>query len=203
MWRVQLTHLFSATHNRVMGFKGQDGRKITWGHYRLAGQLGQMGTFPFANVLRMPIKVDPGNQFETLTSVNFRYEELGLTIGGEWYAREREKTSFRKCKNNVYGLVRAPLKDPESQEVIPGYDTSNPFSDEDLEVGETFLERRMLDPEVAATPAQSSFKIFASLGFADTGDYPLILGVGASYEFVSNNSGTDGVGIWGTFGLSF
>ncbi len=124
-------------------------------------------------------------------------------IAGEWYAREREKTSFRKCKNNVYGLVRAPLKDPESQEVIPGYDTSNPFSDEDLEVGETFLERRMLDPEVAATPAQSSFKIFASLGFADTGDYPLILGVGASYEFVSNNSGTDGVGIWGTFGLSF
>ena len=192
IWRLQVTHLFSDTQKRVLGLKSQAGNRVPWGQYRLVGEIGKKGVFPFANVSRTRVRINPGNQVEALAAFSFNYGEFSSTIGVNVYGREGEKARVKRFKENIYGLTKTD------------YDTKRPFEEENVQTGETLITKTMLDTQSVETPGQVSTKIAATIGYVGEGhDVPLIFGVGGAYEFGGNNSIFDGFEIWGTAGISF
>lgn len=211
---ANLKYLFDDTEKRTLGLLYNDGKKIKYGHYYLAGKKGEYQVFPLANILTRDIKVDPRLQFELLTSLAFSSENVTFDIGYNLFVKEDEKIFL---KNNwdeeTYAIANPGYPGNPSTEgyftragVDPNeglFDPTN-SSHYDAKTIPGPIQFRNLDFDAARTPSQVTHKIYGALNYAFyEWKNPLMLGLGASYEFNSGNASLEGYTIWAKASIAY
>ncbi|MBU4269800.1 hypothetical protein KJ644_01455 [Candidatus Dependentiae bacterium] len=182
---------------------------IKGGQYVLAGQNGQNGVFPLANVLTQDIRVTPGSQFDGIANLTFNFLNWIFDIGYNLYLTENENVSLKNYwENDKYAMAGVSYITTNNFDTIYNvnnahasvYDTTGLVS----ETSNVAIQSDYLNLSSVATPSLTSHKIYAALGYQwNKCKYPAMLGIGASYEFASNNSELEGYAVWAKAGLSW
>ncbi len=198
---VDWRYLFKNDEKRTLQLIGKE-----WSQYFLLGQTGETGVIPAANILTREVDVRPGNQVDALFGLAYRSGNFTADLGYNLYAREAEKVSVKEAL-------------PESTYGIAGrdYDAVNAFSTtyiaasnhsigsaQAAAAGGQWIKNSDLDTLPATTPAQITHKLYGGFGWAwNDWDTPVMLGLGASYEFASSQKALETWALWGKLGISF
>ena len=199
LFNLKMNYLFESTEKRTVGLKTDAGTKIDFGHYYLGGKRGQDALFPLANALTQDLDIEPGIQFEALIAMCFKSENFTFDIGYNLFAKEGENVTIKKWNDTLYTIA------------APDFDTTtaagfNPdtAAHRVANLIDGPIEPKHLDLESVTSPTQVTHKIYGGLGYIfSQWKYPLMLGLGTSYEFVIGNSALEGYAIWGKVGVSF
>ena len=201
-----LKYLFENTEKRTVGLKANNGKKLKFGHYYLAGVRNEFPLIPLANVLTQDVEVEPGLQFEGIAALAFNSNNVTFDVGYNIFAKEGESISLKNEWNETkYAIALPGYKDNE------GYATTadGPFNPDDPTHYDTKtipgpIETKHLDLESITSPTQFTHKLYCGLGYSfDQWKFPLMLGLGTSFEFINCNTGLENYAIWGKIGLSF
>ncbi|MFA5074713.1 MAG: hypothetical protein WC436_01265 [Candidatus Babeliales bacterium] len=192
---ADLKYLFRTTQKRTISLKEDDGKKIPFGHYYLGGKSGEQVLFPLANVLTRDVKVTPGLEFEGMAAFAFNTKNFTLDLGYNIFAKEGENASLKNSwEANTYAIAATD------------FDTTGAFAAANIDTTyiKNFITSSNLDLEALKTPTQITHKFYGGLGYAfNQCRYPVMLGLGSSYEFSSNNGAIENWAIWGKLGISF
>ena len=195
-----IQYLFGNRQKRMVSFRSDDHDSYrSWAHfYGLLGEQGKRGVFPAANVLMRDVKVSRGNSFDCFLACMLLHKNFALSLGYNFFARGAEVVGVKEWEDNKYALAS------------PAYDTStnfnivsdpNPAVDDNVEGP---IQKNMLDTSVARTPAVSTHKVYGMVSSVwDKLQVPLSVGVGASYEFVSDNAALEGYELFLKVGAAF
>jgi hypothetical protein len=177
---------------------------------------------PAANVITQKCKVTPGSQVEGLA--NFAYNTGGFSfdLGYNLFFREKEEvTSKQTLATSTYGVANRALLSTTAVSTASKYtNVATPNSagvfgaygkqfDEGYglttETTPTYwLSQTNLDFSQAATPSILTHKIYSGLGYSfKEWDTPLMMAVGGSYEFGSDNSAPDFWAVYGKLAVAF
>lgn len=175
------------------------GKRIPMGWYMLGGEVGQTGLFPLANVLTRDVGVEPGSRVEALADLAFNWGNFTFDFGYNLFAKEAENVTVKCWNNNRYAIAGF------------GYDLEGAFTHEDSLLYSVYdnedyvwIQRAHLIESDAATPVYVTHKLLAGFSYAWDWKYPLMFGLGGSWEFVQgSNSALDGYAIWGKLGFTF
>jgi hypothetical protein len=206
-------HLFKATDKRTLDFKYANTTKLStlanqsvmWGPYMLGGQSGATEATPLANFTTQDVKVAPGSQINMMVALGFNCKNWRLDGGYEFFAKEAESVKIKSWTDDTYGVASTSwdtqyefMADASNATIYMGSDTTYAnYALYTIDTGD-------LIPSSAATPSQATHKVFASAGYAfNDWEYPLMAGLGGSYEFASGNSALEEWTIWLKLGLSF
>jgi len=213
-------YLFESTEKRTLDFNyatttdfGTDsGAHAMWGPYMLGGSRGDTSATPLANFLTQDLDVTPGSQFDGLLMISFNWGNWTFDMGYELYAKANEDVDLKNTwSTNSYGIAHT------------NWNTTNAFLDGTTSVLETIyrgasattygagydlsnitIEQADLLTASAETPAQLTHKLLAGIGWAaNNWKYPLLIGIGGSYEFASDNSVLEVWALWAKLGISF
>lgn len=194
-------YLFSDTEKRTAGFVfpcktdfgTRSGKKAPYGHWILAGKVGDKCATPFANFLTRDMKVTPGSQFDGIAQLAFNYEGWTFDLGYNLFAREEESVKLKDCWcDNTYGIAAPTTWDTNVEFAI-----ANAW-------GAVAINTCDLDLNDCKTPSIFTNKIYGGIGYAfKKWEYPLMLGIGASYEWGSDNAAIDQWALYGKIGLTF
>lgn len=182
--------LFDNTQKRTPGFKDLGGNALPFVHYNLALKLEQPAgapLFPAANVITQDVRVEPGSQVNALAALSLSYRSVMFDVGYDLFWREKESVKIKSWEDDTYYIADQ------------GRDTSSPGSAASIAtLGESPINKDGFDIASITTPSLLSHKIFGSLAYNGKikKDYPFGLGVGASYEFASNNADLENWSIW-------
>jgi len=156
--------------------------------------------FPAANILTRPLDITPGSQLDALAAFSFKCHGFMLDIGYNLFWKDKEKVELDNCSfENVYGIAHNAyptdaLFNPASPSAFPAF----------YPVDGRLLTPADLNLDAARTPSQLTHKIFAGIGFGcDVNKYPVSIGIGGSYEFVSSNASLETYALWAKAGFSF
>jgi len=204
-------YLFEGIEKRTLDFKRPNTAKTpaSAGYYELAGEKDQKGVFPFANVLTRDVRITPGSMFDGILNVAFAFKNFMFDIGYNLYAREEESSKLRHLwENDKYAVAGV------------NYDTNNAFNiftataDEPLTQAFAYdnaaanvnaaINSDNLDFSSINTPTQITHKLYGGLGYQyKKCQYPVMAGIGGSYEWVNDNTALEGWALWGKLGLSW
>jgi len=181
------------------------GKFVPMGWYMLGAQKGKAGVFPLANVLTRRVGVDPGSQVEVLAALSFNWSNYTFDVGYNLFAKERESVSIKKCgwPEETYAIAQ-PKYDPNAVFATNGDDIWS--WTQTGGVVNTWISPCDLCVEPAVTPVYVTHKIHAAFGFEWNRweDYPIMLGLGGSYEFAQGmNSAIEGYALWLKGGITF
>ncbi len=190
-------YLFEAGESRTpslnKSFFGAE--KGTLNHYYLGGYLGKKESFPAANIFTRLLKVKPGSQGEALVDLSFKCSGFVIDLGYNAFYKEKESAWLKGWNDDSFGIVKR------------SYDMTNQL---DVKNADTFVNDRTVkstdfDIESIINPAQFSHKVFGGLGYSFTvsKEYLANLGLGASYEFASDNATMEAMALWIKSGISF
>ena len=210
--------LFSGTEKRTLNYKYPDyadftypDARVTWGQYVLGGHLGDTFATPMANFTTIDVDVTPGSQINAMIDLTFNWGNWSIDLGYELYGQDQERVAVKSFTDNVYGIADW------------AWDTSLPFISGTTALYETIfrgayaaswttafdMNRSAIDnssllPSDAETPQQITNKVFGGLGYAfNSWNYPIMFGVGGSYEFATGNVALEGWAAWFKAGLTF
>ncbi|MCK4651146.1 hypothetical protein KAT08_03155 [Candidatus Babeliales bacterium] len=209
---LKLKYLFKNSQKRTVGLVDDNGEKIRYGHYFLGGKRGEFPVFPLANILTMDLDVEPGIQFEGFVAFAFKCGNFLADLGYNIFAKDSENISLKhEWDQNTYAV--ASPGDAQTDEIgyltELGLDPENgPFDptnaahyDQNTISGP--IEQKHLDFKAASTPNQFTNKIHGGFGYIFNKKTPIIVGIGASYEFVSSNSALEKYAFWGKISFLF
>jgi len=208
---IHYKYVLNETEMRTVGFKyprGEGvadpylvaGKFVPMGWYMLGGQIGKTGTFPLANVLTMPVGVEPGSQVELLAGLAFNWGNFTFDAGYNLFAKEKESVTVKCCSwaDDTYAIAD------------PLYNPNNAFASDYVwnpagVVPAGWIQRCDLCADTAATPVYVTHKVYGGFGYSCTKwDYPIMLGLGGSWEFTQGtNSALDGYALWAKLGITF
>lgn len=208
---INYKYVLEATEKRTLGFRYPSfandiyllGKKrVPFGHYFLGAEQGIAGTFPLANVLTRDVGVAPGSRVEVLASFAYNHGNWAFDLGYNGFAKEAECICVKCWEDDRYALV------------TPTYDTTAAFdagtdsfiyNGLQYGYGPFFINKVDLLPCDAATPTYITHKIFGGVSYSWHGwRYPLLLGIGGSWEFVqSGNAALENYALWLKGGFSF
>ncbi|MCF7800099.1 hypothetical protein K9M16_03830 [Candidatus Babeliales bacterium] len=191
---ADLKYLFRTTQKRTLGLIADNGSKINFGQYYLGGKAGESVLFPLANVLTRDIRITPGLEFEGMAAFAFNTKNFTLDLGYNIFARQGENASLNGWENDTYAIAATD------------FDTTGNFAAANIDPTyiKDYIARSNLDLETLKTPTQITHKFYAGLGYAfNQCRFPVILGLGSSYEFSSNNGAIENWAVWGKLGISF
>jgi len=194
---ADLRYLIKNTQRRTFSLKDDEGNRINFGQYYLGGKTGEQSLFPLANVLTPNIYVTPGLTFEAIAALAFNTKNFTLDIGYNIFAKDGERITLKDSwEKNTYAIA------------TPGFNTTVDFNaDSDFQPGidiDHALRVSNLDFDALRTPCQITHKIYGGLGYTfNECKYPVLLGLGSSYEFVNGNTALENWAIWGKLGISF
>ena len=206
-------YLFKGTEKRTLDFKYANttelstlaNTRVMWGPYILGGQSGATEATPLANFLTQNVNVTPGSQLDAMISLAFNYDNWRLDVGYELFVKEAESVTIKSWTDDTYGIA-ATSWDTQYAFMTNASNTTI-YMGSDSAYGNYALytiDKEHLLPNNAATPSQLSHKMFLSAGYAfNKWEYPLMIGLGGSYEFASNNSTLEEWAIWFKLGLNF
>jgi|SaaInlStandDraft_3_1057020.scaffolds.fasta_scaffold04132_2 hypothetical protein len=191
---VDYKYIWSATEKRTLGFRWPTVlTAVPFGHYWLAAEVGGSTTFPFANVLTRDVCVTPGSQVDLIVNTAFHWNEFIFDLGYNLFAKEGESVTVKYWPDDKYAVA------------VYSWDQSAVFSASShshASYGAINATHLLVSP--ATTPAQVTHKIYASTGYTFDWKYPVFVGLGSSYEFVSGiNSALQNYAFWGKVGLTF
>ena len=224
---IDYRYLFKNSDIRTLGLKKDDGTLREWGQYTLLGSAsgvtGVTTLTPAANIITQECDVTPGSQLEGL--VNFAYISGGFVfdVGYNLFWREREKVKTRQSiESNTYGVANRGLIASTTVSYVTVYSNayrttasapfgtySNTFDEGNLAAGNAtapqyWISTSNLSTEAAETPSILTNKVYASLGYSyKEWGTPLMLGIGGSYEFGSDNAAPDFWSVHGKLGIAF
>ena len=192
LFAAQYKYLFKATEKRTLGLL-RSGNLINFGHYLLGGQINQTKVFPLANVLTRDVYVVPGGQFDGIAGLVFNWGNFTIDLGYNFFAKEKEEVEVSVWTEGLYAVTKST------------YDPSSVFVSSDIDSRDSWITKERLAVSPVESPAQSSHKIFTALGYEFDGwNYPIMLGLGGSYEFIrGRNVGLEGYAFWAKAGLTF
>jgi len=231
---IDYKYVLNETEKRTLGFKYPDdlvvdgyllaGKRVPMGHYFLGGKFGTSTVFPLANVLTQDVGVEPGSQVEVLADLAMNWGDFTLDIGYNLFAKERECVTVKCWTDYTYAIAKQDYNPADPNVIAQG---DSPFSqrdlwcgrwdaagndgnvvsgtDTDLTAGNNWIQKKDLDATVAETPVYVTHKIFGGFTYAfNSWDYPLMLGIGGSWEFTQGtNSAIDGYALWLKGGITF
>jgi hypothetical protein len=218
-------YLFSATEKRTMGFKYPNtsgfqslnlaNKKAMYGHWLLAGKKTETQATPFANFLTRNMKVTPGSHFDGIVQLAFNYDNWTFDLGYNLFAKEQEDVRL-KCNpcadacgtscsdvdgwtDDTYGIALVG----EQAGTSVNWNTATPFTNAQA-YGGSYINREHLDLDACTNPSVVTHKIYGGIGYAFYDwDYPLMLGIGGSWEFETDNDSLEQWALWFKLGLTF
>lgn len=154
---------------------------------------------PAANILTQKLNVTPGSQLDTLAAFSWKHRSFIFDLGYNLFWKDTESVSLLNCSSGSFGIARND------------YDTDTIFNEAAVHdptqapVDNKLITQADLNSNTATTPSQLTHKIFAGIGCAcdTTRKYPLLLGIGGSYEFASDNAALETYALWLKAGISF
>ena len=218
-------YLFSSTEKRTMGFtwpngatltaNGWNGQKARYGHWWLGAKLGATTTTPMANFLTRDIKVTPGSHFEGIVQLAYNTNNWTFDLGYNLFAREEddlkldcgsctpcESTCSTGCSTECGGWT-----DDTYAVASDEWETNVAFASvaDHLYIDDTdFINAANLCLDACRQPSVVTHKLYGAIGYAfNEWDYPLMLGIGGSYEWETDNDCVDGWALWAKVGLTF
>jgi hypothetical protein len=212
-------YLFKGTEKRTMNFKYgttteynatyERDLRAMWGPYMLGGQSGATEATPLANFLTQNVDVTPGSQIDAMLMLAYNFKHWTIDFGYELYAQEKEKVVVQSWTDDTYGVAHAK------------WNTNNAFLTATVPLETIYrgasevtgsaaarsgytIDNSHLLPGDAETPSKLMHKLFGGVGYAFSDwRYPLMAGLGGSYEFVSDNSALENWALWFKLGLTF
>ena len=194
---ADLKYLFQDTEKRTLSLLNDNGNKINFGHYYLGGEKDAYPTFPLANVLTQDLKIRPGLQFEGLVDLAFESTNLTFDIGYNIFSKEEESVFLK----NTWPTATYAIANPTFDTQI-AFDPATDYAAAMLIAGS--IEQKHLDFDAVRHPRYTTHKIYGALGYAfNDWKFPLMLGLGTSYEFTGGNAALENYALWCKAGLSF
>ncbi|MCK4651136.1 hypothetical protein KAT08_03090 [Candidatus Babeliales bacterium] len=194
-------YLFESVEKRTLGIKSEDIPLTNFSssgaayRYVLGGESGQQKVFPLANVLTQDLRVSPGSQYESTINLSLVCKKFTLDIGYDFYAKEKEHVALKYLWNDdTYGVANVAYNTTDAN----GFNLTN--GDHSL----LTINEENLDFEPVITPDQITSKVYAAIGYeCDRWQYPVMFGLGGSYEVSKNNSALENWTLWGKLGISW
>jgi|GEM_PF-458684 hypothetical protein len=218
-------YLFKGTEKRTLNFKYSDttdytyyGQRVIWGPYVLGAGRGDTEAAPLANFVTQDVNVTPGNQVNGIVNLAFNWGNWTIDLGYELYAQEEEKVSLKGTwSDDTYGIAaqswnttRAFITGNATGGTLGEYDTifrggySHVAWDDLGSLNEYTIDAEHFLTADAETPQQITHKIYGGVGYRFAQwNYPLLLGLGGSYELISGNAGLEGWSLWLKAGVAF
>ena len=219
-------YLFENTEYRTPGLINAAGVLRPWGQYHLLGSaVGSTAVTlltPAANVITQKCKVTPGSQVEGLANIAYNNGGFSFDLGYNLFWREKEAvTSKQTLATSTYGVANRGLLSTTGVATTGKYSnagtstTTGAFGTHGKQFDEGYaladeatptywISQTNLDFSQAATPSILTHKIYSGLGYSfKEWDTPLMMAVGGSYEFGSDNYAPDFWAVYGKLGVAF
>ncbi len=166
-------------------------------HYYLGGYRGThpLSLFPAANVFTQGLKVKPGNQGEAIVDLSFKCSGFVVDLGYNAFYKEKESVWLKNWDDSSFAIVKRDF-DASANDIPSALGAA---------AASKFVTKSDFDMESVTNPSQFSHKIFGGLGysFAIAHKYFATLGLGASYEFATDNATMEAMALWAKAGFSF
>lgn len=190
----EATYLFKNQQMRTGGyFFDHSILDFIW--YGLAGQDGQKGLFPAANILTQKADVQPGVYVESTVNLQLWAGPVGASLAYTLKGRGEEKVTFNKWPKGTYSIANQ------------NYDGITNFSSttNSLDGGTTPINLDSIDPEVAASPevVTHTFHAMLSCRAIDYNDMKCSLSVGGDVSVAESHGAVTGYAIFGRLAFSF
>ena len=182
----------------------------------LSGTTNLPSLVPGVNFLTQDVKVKPYGAFMINTALNYRHNNGFEFEGGfNFYTRQAEKVRLKNefSNPNNYGIpnLNADLGVPAWNETSSFATINNPQSqgngDQNVATGSdvaVVITEASLDFNSASHPAVLESTVYGVAGKNwDGWRFPGFAGVGGSYTYSVDNSGTDRWAVFGKLGVSF
>ena len=224
-------YLFESVEKRTMGFlwpltggnigglSSASGRRAMYGHWFLGAKKGVAKVTPLANFLTRDLRVTPGSHFEAITQMSFNWCKFTLDCGYNLFMRRADDVRLIKepccntgcattcntgcatdCTTDCGGWLNDTYYIPEVN-----YETSAAFDSADglWSVPDPINEEHLC-LDACTQPSVVSHKLYAGAGYSfDKWDYPVMLGLGGSYEWETDNDCLRTWALWAKLGVTF
>ena len=203
---------------------GWAGNRALYGHWWLGAKLGETTTAPMANFLARDLKVTPGSHFEAILQAAFNYTSWTFDVGYNFFYKDEENVRFKDgacspCESTCESTCAdacSPCDSTCASEcgswtddtyaiTWDDWDTSNPFAEGYVYQNTTdWINRAHLCLDACTNPSVVTHKLYGGATYAwSDWEYPLMLGVGGSYEWETDNDCLNGWALWAKVGLTF
>ncbi len=190
-------YLFKNTEKRIIGLQNYvtGFAQLPLAHYYLAGEKDKHALFPAANILAQDLKVTPGFQLEGIAGLVVTAKNVTFDLGYNIYFKESESIKLKNCwENNKYALSLVSFNSTTLFDPILDY----------VSGASGAINSEHIDISTATNSSVLTHKIYTSFGYCfNECKTPLMLGIGASYEFTDGNGTTENFEIYGKIGISF
>ena len=205
----ELRYLFQNTQKRLVPYKTSFEAcvacpKSRWGQYSLALTHGTNCLFPAANVLTQDVEVEPRVTFNAMYAMALNWKDFTFDLGSELFFKAAERLSIKHWVDYKHAIAHWEV------DVVNGgvpFDIVTNYaegSSNESTVAHRQLNRNRLMPEHAGTPTQITYKTFAGIGYTfKDWKYPVLLGLGGSYEMPANNSALETWALWFKLGVTY
>lgn len=209
LFNFDMRYIFNNTQKRTLGLKKDSGEILNFGQYYLAGQKDLLPLYPMANFLTQDVKIKPNAQLEGLLGLAFNLSNFTIDLGYNLFWKNKEGATLKNSwLDDTYAIANAEYLTLDDD----GHGYYGPFNPDSVyhyaAVADTGITGAInsgnIDLEAVKTPSQVTHKIYAGLGYAfNQWRYPLLMGIGADYEFASSNAALQQWALWLKLGLSF
>lgn len=174
-WRYRITN----TQERILGIKG-----VPNAHLMIVDTMSNVNSAKIAasEFLNTNVKVKAGNMLDLMGGFSYTYYNVMFQGGYEFRGFESEFLYLEAGRPFIVNNIA------------------------DVSVGGVTINSSNLDFDPASSPTRQNHKIFGAFGyiFDKDGDYPVVLGLGGSYNFArSNNCIIEGWGLFAKVSLGF
>ena len=201
---MKYRYLFENNQRRVLGLTG--GNQVgesNLAQYQLLGQHSptarNVALIPAANVLAMKCDVTPGSLLDANLGLTYRRGSFSVDLGYNMYFREAESLTVKDSLASGLAIANAAFDTSTAFDVTHNSDVVT-----DSGGADPILSLNNIDSTAALTPSQFTNALYGGAGYTFKNfDGPVMLGVGAKYEWANNNSALDQWGAWLKLGVGF
>lgn len=228
---VDYKYVLEATEKRIAGiYDKTKAVLLPSGQYRNVMADAVLGVQPAANVLLQDMTVEPGHQIEGLLGCGVEWKQWNFDFGYNLFWAEQERNVKAKAwaddtyavANHKYSMDTTSLGDHAHK--IGGVEpvsVGGPLQNPGTKKSALFI-RVAGTPETAGTTKQTSrycvdvdnsarnpqrltHTLVGGFGYKVQGDYPVVLGLGGSYDFAGNNHNSQHEcwSVWAKLGMNF
>lgn len=195
------------------------GNKAMYGHWLLGAKKGDTFVTPMANFLARDMRVTPGSHFESITQLAFKWRKFTVDFGYNLFLKVAENVRLKidpcdpcdlscvagdgtctpDCGSCGAGGGCGGWANDTYALVDWGWDTESAFSSEEIYQDSTdWINREHLCLDTCTNPSVVTHKFYLGLGFdlKKWENYPVMLGLGGSFEFETDNDCLDGWALW-------
>lgn len=201
---LDYTYLFEATEYRTLALKPSffaatdraGGGKFNF--YYLGKEINKDYGYPAANIFTRGLTVKPGSQAEGTIDLSFKCSGFVVDLGYNTFYKEKESVWLKNWNAQNFIIVdRDNQMNAHNRSAHSAAPAANAVSSD--------ITAADFDMESVTNPSQFTHKVFGGIGYT----FPLVqkylatLGMGASYEFATDNAAMEAMALWAKMGISF